>query len=73
MNYFPEQHNKNKIEVEFDLSNYAIKSDLKKATDFDMSLSVHVNNKIKKIYLSEDKCSINFTRSGRRFQQFFIC
>ena len=31
INYFPEPHtNKNKIEIELDLSNYATKSDLKK-------------------------------------------
>ena len=39
MSYFPEPptHSKNKIELELDLSNYAIKSDLKNATCFDTS------------------------------------
>ena len=38
MNYFPETHtNKNKIEIELDLSNYAPKSDLKNATGIDTS------------------------------------
>ena len=38
-NYFlePYDHNKNKIKVELDLSNYATKPDLKKATGFDTS------------------------------------
>ena len=37
MSYFPEPHthNKNKIEAEWDLSNYATKSDLKNATNDD--------------------------------------
>ena len=37
ISYFPEPHthSKNKIEIELDLSNYATKSDLKKATDVD--------------------------------------
>ena len=38
MSYFPPYgHSKNKIEVELDLSNYATKSDLKKATSVDTS------------------------------------
>ena len=37
MSYFPERliHIKNEIEVDFDLSNYATKSDLKNAIDAD--------------------------------------
>ena len=37
MSYFPERliHMKNEIEVDFDLSNYATKSDLKNAIDAD--------------------------------------
>ena len=39
MSCFPEWHihTKNKIEVNLDLANYAIKSDLKNATGFDTS------------------------------------
>ena len=37
MSYFPEPHNKNKIEVKLDLSIYAARSDLKDATEFDTS------------------------------------
>ena len=38
MCYFPEPHtNKSKIEVELDLSNYAIKSDLRNVTGVDTS------------------------------------
>ena len=39
MSYFPEPHthSKNKIEVELDLSNYAIKSELKNTTGADTS------------------------------------
>ena len=48
MSYFPEapNHSKNKIEVELDLPNYAIKSDLKNATFVDTS------NFVKKIVLA---------------------
>ena len=38
MSYFPPcSHSKNKIQIELDLSNYAIKFDLKNATDVDKS------------------------------------
>ena len=39
MHYFPEpySYNKNKINVQLDLSNYATKFDLKRATDADTS------------------------------------
>ena len=38
ISYVPEQyiHNKNKIKVELDLSNYVTKSDLKKVTGIDL-------------------------------------
>ena len=48
MSYFPEvpSHSKSKIEVELDLPNYAIKSDLKNAAFVDTS------NFVKKIVLA---------------------
>ena len=54
MSYFPPySHNKNRIEVELNLSNYATKSDLKNATVVDTSQFV------KKDYLTSLKLEIN--------------
>ena len=54
MSYFPPySHNKNRIEVKLNLSNYATKSDLKNATIVDTSRSV------KKDYLTSLKLEVN--------------
>ena len=52
MNYFPDSHthSKNKIAVDWDLSNYATKSDLKNAT------GINTSDFAKKIDLAYIKC-----------------
>ena len=81
MSYFPEPHtcSRNKITFELELTNYAIKSDLKSATGVDTSQCLHMLM-IKKVLgkdstqgldnttvTAELKYPITFTESGKRF------
>ena len=59
MSYFPLYScNKNKIEIELDLSNYATKSDLKKATGVDTSEFAEIDN-LANLKSEVDKLDIN--------------